>query len=132
MRAVVVGPRWANALGTVDGHPVVLCDNTEGSAGPCIGVEVRDPDATTVTIACPSSPTEDDQYAATIEVGSDAFVVGFGLADDETIVDDQFTDVFVFDQVDGRRFFAAQLADGESASVVTISDGTVTRQIRSS
>lgn len=116
-------------LGSVSGYSVVLQDNDQGPDAPCVGLEIATTDGTSVTVACPTSPTEEDQYAAVIGTDSGMFVVGFGLAENETLVADGFVDVFISDEVDGRRFFAAQLEDGEAVEAVTISDGTTTREL---
>lgn len=108
---------------------MVLQDNDQGPDAPCAGVEVRTADGTSVTVACPTLPTEEDQYAARIGSVSEMFVVGFGLAQNETLVADGFVDVFISDDLDGRRFFAAQLKDAEAVDAVTISDGTATREL---
>ncbi len=120
----------SDVLGTVSGHAVVLEENAQGSDAPCVGVEVQASGATTATVACPTLPAEERQYAAVVEVESEVFVVGFGLADGETIVDDQFIDVFVSSEVEGRRFFAAQVTDGHAVDAVTISDGSMTRELQ--
>jgi hypothetical protein len=116
-------------LGSVSGYSVVLQDNDQGPDAPCVGVEMRTTDGTSVTVACPTLPTEEDQYAAVIGTDSGMFVVGFGLAENETLVADGFVDVFISDAVDGRRFFAAQLEDGEAVEAVTVSDGMTTREL---
>lgn len=123
-------PNAGEVLGTVDGHSVMLQDNSEGPNAPCVGVEVRTSVATMVTVACPTLPAEEDAYAATITVDSKVFVVGFGLSESETVVDDGFGDIFVSDEVDGRRFFAAQVTDGEVVEAVTISDGESSRELQ--
>ncbi len=122
-------PSAGEPLGSVSGHSVVLQNNDQGPDAPCVGVEVRTTDGTSVTVACPTLPTEEDQYAAVIGSDSEMFVVGFGLAQNETLVADGFVDVFISDDVDGRRFFAAQLEDGEAVDAVTITDGTTTREL---
>lgn len=101
-------PGASDEHGTVNGYSVVLRDNREGPDAPCIGVEVQASDATTVTVACPTLPTEDEEYAAAIEVDSEAFVVGFGLGENETLIDDGL----------------------EVVEAVTISDGTATRELQ--
>lgn len=123
-------PSSPEPLGSVSGHSVVLQANDQGPDAPCVGVEVKSADETSVTVACPTLPTEEDQYAAVIRSDSEVFVVGFGLAQNETLVEDRFSDVFISNDVDGRRFFAAQLEDAEPVEAVTISDGTTTRELR--
>jgi len=125
-------PSAGEPLGSVSGHAVVLQNNDQGPDAPCVGVEVRTSEGTSVTVACPTLPTEENQYAAVIGSDSEMFVVGFGLGQNETLVADGLLDVFISDDVDGRRFFAAQLQDGEAVDAVTISDGTTTRALPTS
>jgi hypothetical protein len=115
-------------------YEFVSIPNDEGPDAPCVGVTARFEDHTTTAMACPTDDAETDSYGAVIEVDAIAFVVGYGLAEAETIEMPNAARALSTEAIDGRRFFLLELQQppppGTFEVVVATPDGA-TRSIPS-
>ncbi len=107
-------------IGRLADATVVLRSNQQNSEVPCVGVEVTDGEGTTATTSCPTGPAEPSDYGAEIIAADRRFVVGFGLERGETITNDGLRAVFISDEIDGRRYFAAEVAGDAALEQLTI------------
>ncbi len=87
-----------------------LAPNQQGFDAPCVGLSFSDTGASHSSMACPMDESEADEYASTIEAGERFFIVGYGLADGETVMTGAARQVLVANDADGRLYFAIELA----------------------